>query len=707
MPIVKGLIGRKKGEKMEQKINKLGAFVATLALIASVLVMPNVSADGEDLSISLTGDKGLTSYGAKYGQASFIGSVTNTNSAPSDGLSVSASFSDDSKLEGWNDDSVSIGSWDGTTCDFLEPGEDFGTIDAAASVDFCISVGIDGAFDNGAVGELAVSASTDDFTSLTEDSQVIVSDWTFSTQDVDAKTFEESEAIEEDCNVAVNCQTYTITIHNNKLDESGDPVDLTDPVRISYDSATPGWRIDSMDTAWNELERKAIIGFIEAGESYDFVINVSLSGSYALATSYTENPSVLAFTIQDDNNIYDFVEYEAIVLDNFAVSVQGSGNEDVDNGCSDQDYKVDWDVDVKNFGNTRDNFSVTFNLADSAGWVITGANDGTISNILPKAENGMTTYELEMTVPSGLAAGTKHGFTMTVTSEGDPSQTQTQEFSATVVQCYGISMSVDKTTDSANPGASSDFTVTVTNDGNGEDTVSFDTMGASAWTPTLSEMTSTIASGATSQVVFSMTVPADSSSAAKSGMAMVHGYSEVCGDDTSGCKAINSDYEAHVSMELSSNQVYDIAAGYYYNASMASASVQEGMALQLKFNVTNNGNGNDNIAVALSTDAPSWITLSQDTVLVGPGTETTVTLDILAPVSGSLGVNTFQIIASSSDGLTSSTTGDFTVTIVEKSTDSSGPTTEEVDDDDGGLPGFGFLSAIAAIGAVLLLRRRL
>ena len=161
-------------------------------------------------------------------------------------------------------------------------------------------------------------------------------------------------------------------------------------------------------------------------------------------------------------------------------------------------------------------------------------------------------------------------------------------------------------------------------------------------------------------------------------------------------------------MELSSNQVYDITAGYFHNASMASVSVQEGMALQLKFNVTNNGNGNDNIGVALSTDAPSWITLSQDTVLVAPGSETTVTIDVLAPVSGSLGANTFQIIATSSDGTTTSTSGDFTVTVVEKSTDSTGPTTEEVeDDDDGGLPGFGFLSAIAAIGAVLLLRRRL
>ena len=234
-------------------------------------------------------------------------------------------------------------------------------------------------------------------------------------------------------------------------------------------------------------------------------------------------------------------------------------------------------------------------------------------------------------------------------------------------------------------------------------------MGAQAWMPTLSETTLTIASGATSQVVFTLTVPADSSNMAKSGSAMIHGYSEICGDDPalwSDCKDIKSEYEAHISVELSSNQVFDISAGYYYNSSMASASVQEGMALQLKFNVTNNGNGNDNVGVTLE-NAPSWVTLSQDTVLVGPGQTNTVTIDVMAPVSGSLGSSTFQVIATSSDGTTTSTTGDFTVTVVEQSTDSSGPTTEEVDEDEGGLPGFGFLPAIAAIGAVLLLRRRL
>ena len=80
-----------------------------------------------------------------------------------------------------------------------------------------------------------------------------------------------------------------------------------------------------------------------------------------------------------------------------------------------------------------------------------------------------------------------------------------------------------------------------------------------------------------------MTVPSDSGATAKSGMAMVHGFSEICGDDTSGCKDINSDYEASVSVELSSNQVYDITAGYFHNASMASVSVQEdGLTIEIQ-----------------------------------------------------------------------------------------------------------------------------
>ena len=89
---------------MEQKINKFGVFVAALALIASVLVMPNVSAGDGDLSVTLEGDKGLTSYGPMHGYANFTGSITSTSTEIDDNVTVAALFSD----AGWTDDQASI-----------------------------------------------------------------------------------------------------------------------------------------------------------------------------------------------------------------------------------------------------------------------------------------------------------------------------------------------------------------------------------------------------------------------------------------------------------------------------------------------------------------------------------------------------------------------------------------------------------------------
>ncbi len=693
---------------MEQNINKLGAFVATLALIASVLVMPNVSAGEGELSVTVVGDNGLTSYGAKHGHASFTGSVSSTSANADDNLTVTTTFAE----EGWNSDQASIGVWDGSSCaiddgdDFGTGNYNFGTLDG--TLDFCISVVIEGNVSNGDSSEMVISVDSSNSTALDVNAQVIVSDWSVTTTDTDVKTYDETDAGDDNCATAVDCNLYTITIHNNKLNAEGDSVAFSDEVRIALNSVTEGWDIDSDDAGWDDMgnggKGEFTLGYIDAGASYDFVMEVRLQGQNALASSYLGYNAELMFQISDDNGVMRFLGFEMMVEDNFGVLVIGSGNHDVDNGCTDQDKTVSWNVVVKNMGNTADNFDVTFDTSNAvaAAWSVSGASDGNTGSIVPKAEAGQVSFAIDMTVPSGLAAGTKHGFTMTVNSAlADTNEEQIQEFSATVLQCYGISMSVDKSTDSANPGVSADYTVTVTNTGNGEDTVSYMTMGAQAWTPTLSEMNSTILSGEDAQVVFTLTVPSDSSSEASSGVAMVHAYSEGCGEDTTECA-----YEAHTSVQLSSNQVFDISAGYYYNASMASASVQEGMALQLKFNVTNNGNGNDNIGVALA-NHPSWVTLGQSTVLVGPGQSSTVTVDVLAPASGSLGAKTFQIVATSSDGTTTSTTGDFTVTVVEKSTDTSGPTTEEVDDDDGGLPGFGFLPAIAAIGVVLLLRRRL
>ena len=204
-------------------------------------------------------------------------------------------------------------------------------------------------------------------------------------------------------------------------------------------------------------------------------------------------------------------------------------------------------------------------------------------------------------------------------------------------------------------------------------------MGPLAWSPTLSASSSTIPSGASSQVVFSLTVPSDASANAQSGMAMVHAYSEACGDDKVDCE-----YEENIGVSLTANQMHSITIGYYTNETgveKSRAEVEEGMQVQMYVTVSNGGNGNDRVTIELI-DAPSWVIASKDTALLSVGGSEDIAIDVLAPASDVLGEHTFQVQAVSQDGMTTSTTGDLTVTVTEKSTSGTGPTTEEVDEAD-------------------------
>ena len=675
---------------MERNIRNLGVFVAALAMIASVLMVPSVSADGHDLEITGSGDDGVTSYASKHGTAVFTISISSMSDIAHNNVAIAATTS-------WGDTTAEATVIDGSSgCPNTEEEDVETSFGEGGMIEACVYVTpADGGADVGDSGELTISVTSD------EDSigdsiafGVQVTDWIASSGD-DAQSYAEGDT-----------NQYTITVTNIKIDENGASEAISDTITIGLSTATPGWNIDSDNSAWDKIELKAQIEYIAADATFDLVLDIQLVGEIVPASSYVGN-SFIVFTV-DDGNTYSLVSLEAIVADNFNVNVVGSGNYDSDSGCSDNQDGTGWTPTIKNFGNTMDSFTYSFDTSGvPSDWTVDGATGGNTGNLNPKFEHdesdgtGMHTVNVGMSIPGGLPAGTSHGFTMTVTSDTDSSVTQTQDFSITVTQCFGITVSVDKTTDSADPGTSSDFTVTVSNTGNGEDTVSLMTMGASAWSPSLSESELTIASGDEAQTVFSMTVPTDASANAQSGMAMVHAYSEGCGDSTDGCE-----YEGHVSVGVTANQVYDLDAGYYTNETdveMSSASVQEGMSVQMKFTVTNNGNGNDEVTLSLE-NAPAWVTLSQDTALIGPGQTWTGSVDIMAPGSDAIDAYSFQVKATSADGAEFATTGDLTVSVTEKVESTGGQETQKLEEDDS--PGFGIVSAIAALGAVLLIRRR-
>ena len=664
-----------------------GVILATLAMIASVLVMPVASAEDGDLRVTLSGDDGTTSFASENGTAVFTVEISSASGASHTDIDVSVTFDD----AGWTGDHASV--------DDCAGGSD---LNFTGSTTACISVKIMGAESiGGSVGMSVSVTSAEDTTGATATGSVKISNWKVSSAD-GVQSYSENVT-----------HQYTITVENIMFDANGAGVDLDEPVYITLVEIGGGWNVDSSQSAWDKPSLTATINYIAANGSFDLVLDVQLVGEIVTSSSYTGAPATIGFNAFDESEtpVTTFIFLHAEIATFNGVAITSSSDESdvwdpsttqVDNGCSGVDAAIGFVVTVDNFGNDRDSFDVTFDTSDagSAGWTVNNAQTFTTELLEPKANDGSHTFTLGLVVPANLAAGTTHGFSMTATSTVDTSVSQTQTFSATVKQCYGLDLTVDSMMNSANPGSSTDFTFTVSNTGNGDDTFTYMTMGAAAWNPSLASSETEIASGETGQNVLSVTVPADASSDAVSGMIMVHAYSEVCGDDREDCE-----FEASKTVSVSANQVFDLTAGYFSNETdvvKSSASVEEGMSVQMKVTVTNNGNGIDQVTLSLA-NAPSWVSISDDPILVGPGLTEIISITAMAPVSGAVNDYTFQVTATSSDDTVTSTTGDLTIKVTEKGT-GTGPTTDDVEEDDS--PGFGAISAIAALGAVLLLRRR-
>jgi len=669
-----------------------GVVLATLAMIASVLVMPIASAEDGDLRATISGDDGTTSFASENGTAVFTVDISSASGAAHSNVAVGVTF----EGAGWESDQATISDCSGEGT----PGSNnTGDLAEGGTSTACISVKIMGSDSVGGDVGMAVTVTSDeDATGMSTTGMIKITNWIVYSND-GVQSYSENET-----------HQYTLTVENIMLDADGVGVDLDEPVKITFVGTSGGWNIDSSSPAWDKPSLTATINFISFNGSVDLVLDIQLVGQIELSSSYTGAPGTIVFNAFDESEtpVTTLISLYAEIAAFTAVHVTSSSDDtdvwdasttQVDNGCTNIDAAIAFDISVFNHGNDRDSFDVTFDTSNAGGWTVTGVDSFTTASLEPKKYDGVESFGVGFLIPSGLAAGTTQSFSMTAMSTTD-SVSQTQTFSATVAQCYGLDMTVDSMMNGANPGSDTDFTFTVSNTGNGLDTFTYMVMGAATWNPTLASTETVVASGDSGQNVLTVTVPADASSDAVSGNIMVHAYSAGCGADKDDC-----DFEVSKIVSVSANQVFDLTAGYFVNetdVAKSSASVEEGMSVQMKVLVTNNGNGIDQVTLSLA-NAPSWVTISDGPILVGAGaTSQPIIITISAP-TGSLGDHVFQVVATSSDDTATSTTGDLTVTVTEKGT-GSGPTTEDVEEDDS--PGFSALSAIAVLGAVLLLRRR-
>ena len=656
-------------------------------LLASALVFVPVSA-ASSMNIDVEGDHNEYSFASVNGTASFVMTLQNDGDVDFDSVIIAASFDDPT----WNDfvdDNVTF-TYSGSNA---TGSIDLGTLAAGAlaqvSVDVVVGYGAKVDMSNFVYMNLDVTADGQDYE--VSDTVIVVSNW---------KAYQSefpSSPVENTYDIGTNF-SYQIMVENiavEKLPGGGtQAVDIMDSITVQF-GGLGGWTIYSDDPAWDSFQGGVLEG-LTAGQTYTWDIRVELSSKVKAGSADLD---FQAFSV-DPNDPFGFPYYQPFGMisipvsasEMFGIKLDGAGSRDVD--LSAGASVADWTVRVNNLGNTDDDFTINWDAAGiPSGWNLNVDTSGPmVTDSI--SWSGFYQFEVVLSVPSDALADTTATFSMSAFSNGDSTQTATQDFTATVSQHHGVSLSVDSESKENSPGQAVDFIFNITNTGNGQDTFSITVEGPAVWNPVLSQDNISVDAVSGSQFTLTVSIPSDKDAGANSGDIVVTVLSS---DDES---------TANSTVSVTTSQVYDIGLGYV-SGSNGTATVTQETQILLKLNVTNNGNGIDTLALAMA-NAPSWASLGAETMQIGRGQTQAITITLSPDAAALSGRDyTFQVVVTSADG-SEYTSPDFSANIEVKETTGGGEVqVEDIEsDDDSSTPGFGLIASLLALTTLVVLRRR-
>ena len=656
-------------------------------LLASALVFVPVSA-ASSMNIDVEGDHNEYSFASVNGTASFVMTLQNDGDVDFDSVIVAASFDDPT----WNDfvdDNVTF-TYSGSNA---TGSIDLGTLAAGAlaqvSVDVVVGYGAKVDMSNFVYMNLDVTADGQDYE--VSDTVIVVSNW---------KAYQSefpSSPVENTYDIGTNF-SYQIMVENiavEKLPGGGtQAVDIMDSITVQF-GGLGGWTIYSDDPAWDSFQGGVLQG-LTAGQTYTWDIRVELSSKVKAGSADLD---FQAFSV-DPNDPFGFPYYQPFGMisipvsasEMFGIKLDGAGSRDVD--LSAGASVADWTVRVNNLGNTDDDFTINWDAAGiPSGWNLNVDTSGPmVTDSI--SWSGFYQFEVVLSVPSDALADTTATFSMSAFSNGDSTQTATQDFTATVSQHHGVSLSVDSESKENSPGQAVDFIFNITNTGNGQDTFSITVEGPAVWNPVLSQDNISVDAVSGSQFTLTVSIPSDKDAGANSGDIVVTVLSS---DDES---------TANSTVSVTTSQVYDIGLGYV-SGSNGTVTVTQETQILLKLNVTNNGNGIDTLALAMA-NAPSWASLGAETMQIGRGQTQAITITLSPDAAALSGRDyTFQVVVTSADG-SEYNSPDFSANIEVKQTTGGGEVeVEDIEsDDDSSTPGFGLIASLLALTTLVVLRRR-
>ena len=657
---------------------------AIALLLASAIVFVPVSA-ASSMNIVVEADHNEYSFASVNGTASFVVTLTNDGDSDFDSVMMDASFDDES----WMMDNVTFTYSGSNSTGSIDLGSLASSAIAQVTVDVVVGFGAKVDMSKFVYMDLGVTADGQDFD--VSDTVIVVSNWVAYQAD-----FPASPAVNT-YDIGSN-YTYQIMVENiavEKLPGGGiQAVDIMDSITVQF-GGLGGWTISSEDPAWDSFQGGVLNG-LSAGQTYTWDIRVELSSKVKAGSADLD---FQAFSV-DPNDPFGFPYYQPFGMisipvsasEMFGIKIDGAGSRTVD--LSAGASIADWTVRVTNLGNTDDDFTINWDSQGvPSGWNLNVDTSGPmVTDSI--SWNGFYEFDVVLSVPSDALAGSTATFSMSAASNGDSTQTASQEFTAVVDQHYGVTLSVDSDSKQSKPGEDVDFIFNITNTGNGQDNYILSVSGPAVWNPVLSQNVSSISAVSVSQFTMTVSIPSDRDAGASSGDIVVTVVS------SDGLSTANS------TVSVMSSQVYDIGLDHV-SGSDGVVSVTQETQILLKLNITNNGNGIDTLNLTMTT-APSWASLGADTMQIGRGQTQALTITLSPDAAALSGRDyTFQVVVTSADG-SEYTSPDFTANIEVKETSGGGEVeVEEIEsDDDSSTPGFGLIASLLALTTLVVLRRR-
>jgi uncharacterized membrane protein len=282
---------------------------------------------------------------------------------------------------------------------------------------------------------------------------------------------------------------------------------------------------------------------------------------------------------------------------------------------------VIYELTVTNEGNTTDSFAFT---ASGHVWSVDLPDPVTL------VMGASVVVEATVTIPAEVWGGSMDVAMVTATSAGDPIQSASSELTTTAEAFYGVSVEPAADAKTGAPGATVEYTLQVTNEGNLPDAFSL-VAGGNAWVAALSAPTTgELLPGQSFELTVTVLIPAGAA------------------DDDSDTVTVTATSVGGLTASASATLATTAGAVFGVDLSPAAAAQSglPGETVVYELTVTNTGNASDSFSFSASShvwsvDLPGPVTLAM-------GASTTVEVQVTIPANAPAGaVDTVTVVATS------------------------------------------------------------